>query len=147
MKQHPLLTSNLCAFHHLLWSDESHTSNSMLEFPVPELCEKAIALVFFWSTRDIHKQKWALDRFFLIFTQGQFWGFFSIAFREKKVGGNTDMRETLIGCLLIRALTRNQTHTTWVCALTRNQTVELLVHGTILQPTEPLQSGLDLFLI
>ena len=84
------------------------------------------------------------NHFFLISP----WGHFLITFKEKGRLGrggrglererNIDVRETVIGCLLLSVLTRDQT-AAWVSTLTRDWTCSLSVYRMMLQPTELLQ--------
>ena len=54
-------------------------------------------------------------------------------------------RETSMGCLPYTSQLETEP-TTWVCALTRDQTCNLLVCGTMLQPTDPPGQGSSHFL-
>ena len=76
--------------------------------------------------------------------------FFPIAFRERgsgrvrERGRNISVREKhqLVAFLYLLIHTSMGIEPeTWVCALTRNQTHNLLVHGMMLQPTEPCWPG------
>ena len=65
----------------------------------------------------------------------------------KEEGRETPMGKRNIGQLpLVSAPTRTNPKTQ-ACALAWNQTHDLLVYGTTLQPTEPHWPGLDLFYI
>ena len=88
------------------------------------------------------------------------WGhFFVTFFRERGMGGeerererekegerDINVRETLISCLLVHALTGDQT-ATWVCALTRNWTCDLSVYGTVLQTPKPHWPGFEIYVL
>lgn len=62
-------------------------------------------------------------------------------------GRETLMWENIHWLLPIRLNRGSSLHATWVCALTGNQTCELSVHGTILQPTEPHWSGFSFYFL
>ena len=62
--------------------------------------------------------------------------------RESEEEKHRCERETLIGCLSYASQPGPNPQPRHVCALTRNQTRDLLVYGTVLQPTGPHQPEL-----
>ena len=76
-----------------------------------------------------------ISLFFLFLT----WGHIFIDSKGEKER-NTDGRETPIG-YLPHTLLPGTEPTTQACALTGNQTCDILVYGTTLQPTEPPNLG------
>ena len=89
----------------------------------------------------------------LIFLSSQTLGFIIYLFlnmfidfeiEEGREGMEEKGRETSIGCHPYASRLGIEP-ATWVCALSRNRTPNLLVCGTTLQPTEPHQPGPSLF--
>ena len=85
---------------------------------------------------------------FLILTWGYTYWFQKVWGGEREresawaSAGNIKVRETSIDCLPYIPLLGSEL-TTYACALTRNQTFDLLVYRTMLQPTEPQQLRQD----
>ena len=91
--------------------------------------------MFFFIVEEIEYR-----HFFFILT----WGQFFIAFIKRKAERERNINVRNINWLLLGSPAGYQTHNL-VCALTRNQTHNFLVYGTILQPNEPHWPGLENF--